>query len=299
MIILISIVVGVLILFRINVVRNFFDELFLNQKFMTYSCINNSPESKSYKIEKILKGQIGFVMYDEINENCIIQTDLQSSSTHLLWKVNNKGIVIDSIKSKSDLYRSGVYFYENYCIDWVISGNKAPKMYDSIINYDTLTKDDFEALLNKGEVVYFTKEYGHKDYYDDTRSIPEKGRCFINIQQKWLVIESKKMFDELDLNYSYRDYEVKHNKYKKKVGRRLTPITSYYPLSTEWDNKNSNFCKEEFVREYYHHARLFNFQDISVSGWEGTGFFRLKYKSEEISFKAPARINTSFFWVYI
>lgn len=279
-----------LILFRIDFARNFCDKLFLGKKHKTFNYIYDSPESENYKIEKIIDGQIYFIMFDEINENFLVKTDEKTSLEHSLWKINNKGIIIDSIKSQGSFLHSGVYFHEDYCIDWIISGDKSKKHYDKIITYDTLTKTSFESLLENSSIVDFDKKHG--EYNNSDR--PNKGRCFIKIKEKWMVIESEKMFDELERDYTKTFYQIIHKKHKKKNGNRLNPIANSIPPFYKWNNQDNFIHKQKFVREQYKSSSFYDINNTSRSGWDGTGFFNLKHHSENLNFKAFGFQYTSF-----
>jgi hypothetical protein len=197
----------------INNFRNWIDRTLLSNEISLFPSLDESPESQNYKIEKLLKVQYTSIYTDKVNGNSLIFSYWDGSQNHKLWKVNKEGTVLDSIERCGQFSSSGVYFYDDYCIDWPITGDKEAKYYDTVINYDSLAEEDFTALLSKASIVDFHKDYGDTDYDDPSRSIPAKGRCYIKIEDKWLVVESEKMFGELYQDFNQDNYIIKHNEF--------------------------------------------------------------------------------------
>ncbi len=298
--VILKILGGILILaivFRINSFRNWIDRSLLSEEISLFPSLDESPESQNYQIEKILRARYISILTDKINGNSFIRNHWDGSGNHELWKINEEGIVLDSIEGRGDIYASGVYFYDDYCIDWAVTGNKEAKYYDPIIDYDSLTEEDFTALLNKASIVDFKKDYGHKDYKDPSRSLPQKGRCYIKIEDKWLVIESEKMFEELSRDYNEDYYTIKHRNHKSKGANRLTELRCPFGLQ---NNSNEVFNRLGFVRKHYSRSIFFRFTCVANgrsrgSGWNGMGYYVLRYKSENINFKLPTFQKTSLF----
>ncbi len=296
---ILGIIIVLAIIFRIENFRNWIDRSLLSKEIYLFSSIDESPESQSYKIEKILKVMYFSVFTDDVNGNSLILSYQENREyQHTLWKVNKEGAVLDSIEGHGSLYSSGVYFYDDYCIDWAITGDKEAKYYDTVINYDSLSVEDFTSLLSKASIVDFKKDYGYTDYNDESRSIPPKGRCFIKIKEKWLVVESQKMFEEISDGFNQNYYSMKNKELKNKGANRLIELR---PLDLGNKYYDSVFNRVGFVRRNYYHPKFFHISwnpastSSSTSGWNGTGYYFFKYKSENINFKLPIFQETSLF----
>ena len=133
--------------FAKSAVNNSIPKILLNgrlaKKFDTYSYLSeNKTESENYKITKVTDRKPKFILFDRVSKNFILTGDELYLTT--IKKINNRGEEIDSLKVKGHLYPSGIFFYEDHVIDWAITGNKTKQKYDTIINYDTLSKKEFK-----------------------------------------------------------------------------------------------------------------------------------------------------------
>jgi len=276
-IIIAVIIIVLLILYRVDSVRNGISTFFLDKKYNTYTYLyENKTTSKNYEIVKILdaKSIKKPILFDKLNKNFIFTKDELYLST--IWKINSKGEKIDSLKIKGYLYPSGIYFFDDYYIDWAITGNKLKQKYDTIINYDELSKNEFKDYLNKATIVDYTRTSRKRIYI---------GRCHLKIQDKWIVIESEKLSKELENDYEKDYFELRHkNKdFLKKNGDRLIPLKNNILPFNDWKKQENMFFLQKFVKESYFRPQLFLGGD---AGWRGTGYFKLTYKSDVFNFKS-------------
>ncbi|MCF6351950.1 MAG: hypothetical protein L3J06_02965 [Cyclobacteriaceae bacterium] len=271
----------VLIFYKKIVAKVSSSKIFLNKKYDNYRYLyKNTTESKNYKILKITDRTPRFILFDKVAENFILTGDELYLTT--IRKINNKGEEIDSLEIKGHLYPSGMYFYEDYFIDWAITGNKSKQKYDAIIEYDSLSKKELEYYLSNATIIDFTQKYKNLESY--------KGRCHLKIQDKWIVIESKKMFKELEKHYEKDYFELEHRNLSKKNGDRLIALKNQLIPFHNWEKPNSMIFIQKFSKESYSRQSLFgNFNNHGLgTGWHGTGYFQLAYKSEIFNFKSYA-----------
>ncbi|MCF6349349.1 MAG: hypothetical protein L3J20_13830 [Flavobacteriaceae bacterium] len=275
-----------------SVVNNAIPKMFLNgilnKKFDKYAYLNeNTTTSENYKIIKLInRFNKKPILFDRINENFIFTGDSGYLTT--IRKVNNKGEEIDSLKIKGALDLSGIYFYDDYFIDWAITGNKSKQKYDTIINYDTLSKKEFKNYLSKADIIDYT--YASGEELESGWSAPLKARCYLKIQDKWMVITSKKMLKELEKDYETDYYDIimdNKNLFKKNVDR-LVPLKNSKALSYssyDWKKQDNLIFIQKFNKETYI-PWTYSINGGRGSGWDGTAYFQWIHKSEILNFKA-------------
>ncbi len=266
----------------------FSSNIFLNKKYDKYQYLyKNTTKSENYKILKITDRTPRFILFDKVTENFILTGDELYLTT--IRKINNKGEEIDSLEIKGHLYPSGIYFYEDCFIDWVITGNKSKQKYDAIIDYNSLSKKEFEDYLNKADIVdfiHFSKPESSKHY---TGRVHFVGRCHLKIQDKWIVIESEKMFKELEKDYEKEYFELKHKNFSKKNGDRLIALKNQIIPFHDWEKQDNMIFIQKFSKESYSRRSFGDFNNHGPgTGWHGTGYFQLTYKSEIFNFKSYA-----------
>ncbi len=298
--IIIAIILKILILDPLDFAKKASFDLFLNKKYDKYEDLfKNTTESENCKIIKLPFEKPRRVLFDRVTKNFILTGNSEYQITSR--KINENGEEIDSLKIKGYLFSSGVYFYEDYCIDWAITGNKSKHKYDTIINYDSLSKEEFEDYLNKATIVGFTKK--HADYKGFESLENHKGRCHLKIQDKWIVIESKKMFDELEDDYEKDYFELKHKNSSKKNEPRLITLSNRTAPIKDWKKEDNIIFLQKFKKESREREGFFFDNRDRRSGWNGTGYFQLSYNSEVFNFKSYAfeskRFTNSPFVPYI
>ncbi len=268
----------ILLFYQIGIIRTNIFKMGLNKEYDKYEYLfKNTTESENYKIIRIADKRPEHILFDRITGNFILTGDELYKTT--IRKINKNGELIDSLEIEGYLYPSGIYFYEDYCIDWAITGNKSKHKYDIIINYDSLSKEEFEDYLNKATIVDFTQKYKNQEDY--------KGRCHLKIQDKWVVIESKKMFRELEKDYEKDYFELEHKNFSKKNGDRLIALSNSIAPFHNWEKQDNMIFIQKFSKESYTRRSLGDFNSHgSGTGWHGTGYFQLTYKSEILNFKS-------------
>ncbi len=276
----------ILLFYRIGIIRTNIFKMGLNKEYDKYEYLfKNTTESENYKIIRIADKRPEHILFDRITGNFILSGDELYKTT--IQKINKNGELIDSLEIEGHLYPSGMYFYEDYCIDWAITGNKSKQKYDTIINYDSLSKKEFEDYLNKAEIVDFTHFRESEKSEHTGRCYYLKGRCHLKIQDKWIVIESKKLFEELENDYEKEYFELKHKIFSKKNGDRLIALSNSIAPFHNWEKQDNMIFIQKFSKESYTRRSLGDFNSHgSGTGWHGTGYFQLTYKSEILNFKS-------------
>ncbi len=281
--IIIAIILKILVFDPLDFAKKTSFDLFLNKKYDKYeNLFKNTTESENYKIIKLPFSKPRRVLFDRVTKNFILTGDSEYLTTSR--KINKNGEEIDSLKIRGYLFSSGVYFYEDYCIDWAITGNKSKQKYDTIINYDSLSKEEFEDYLSKATIVDFTKK--HTDYKGFKSLENHKGRCHLKIQDKWIVIESKKMFDELEEDYEKDYFELKHKNFSKKNEPRLITLSNRTAPIKDWKKEDNIIFLQKFKKKSRQRTGLMNHNGLGRSGWNGTGYFQLTHNSEVFNFKS-------------
>ncbi len=290
MISIIFLVVTLLLLYQIpyvkQVVNNRLPKRILNgtldKQFMVYPYLSeNKAESAHYNILKVTGRKPHAILFDTENKNFILTGDALYLTT--VRKINAQGEEIDSIKIQGHLYPSGVYFYDDYYIDWVVTGNKERQKYDDILDYDTLSKTEFKRYLSEADIIEFTWSSKKDNHY--------KGRCHIKIKDKWLLIESAKLFNELETDYDKDYFEIRHKQkdYLKKNANRLVPLKNAIEPFYHWEKQGGAIFIQHFVKEYFVTRSLGDFNNHGAgTGWYGTAYFQLTHNTEILHFKSSA-----------
>jgi len=233
----------------------------------------NTVESERYEIKIIKSGYSSKdILFDTINKTFIIQRENIDRNTDY-WKVNEKGYIIDSFYYSSYLLTSGVFFEETFYIDWVITGNKSKQQYQAIINADELSEKAFKNYLDSADTVDFWINYKLG-----------KVRCFLNINNQWIVLESFSRVNDFELAYGKRYHEITSSIYSKKNSDRLQLLTDIIkPFA--WEDPNNKIHIQQFVKEGYRFASLFDYNNLDWSGTYGTGYFQIDHEGEQLNFK--------------
>ncbi len=244
---------------------------------------DNLVESDNYEIQKLINGKIDRnIFFDRVNKTFLISRRLFNSNEYDFFKINEKGYVIDSLAFSSRLYTSGMYFEEEYYIDWVVTGNKSRQKYFKIINADNLTEEAFKSYLDQAEVIDFDKDY-------DT----EKVRCFLKIKNKWVVLESKSRYEDFDRDYDKSYYEIKAKNYPKKNSDRLVLLPNIIAPYYEWEDTSNSIYIQSFDKDGYQSKPSLDFNGHGWDGWYGTGYFQIDHHQEQLNFKAFVSHNKS------
>ena len=255
---------------------------------------DNLTESENYEIKKIINGRLDLVLSNSNSKIIVVKAD------GYLWKINDRGMVIDTLYKTDDLYESGVIFTENSSgetrtvtfVDWVYTGNKSEQSVTNFIDAKYMSTADLKAILDKADIVEFFK--------GDTEEDKKYGMCVARIDNRWIAIDISDRYDAIDSNVNYR-YPDKPTE-TSLDGYEKNKNNIFYNISENDDYlKNLEYIK--FDREFYHfslgfgewlmEATLGNLLAIVLgrsvglrdSYWYGDQYLQLNHKSEKLEFK--------------
>jgi len=242
----------------------------------------NKTETEHYQIKKlnIQSPNIGVIYYDPVTTNYIVETD--PTDKRVLWKINSKGDVLDSIEGYYHVGKQGVFFRDNYYIDWVMTNDKTQKKYKQIIDYNELTDTQFLDYLAKAEAYFINK------------STSLGGRCYLKIDGEWLLIKSQKLADDLELKVTNYELNEAHYLWKGKsfdlAKRELFLQHKMEPVRIEdrGNQSTSTLLLKKFTKKSQIRRGFLDLNSVSRSGWNGIGFFELVFRKEIFRFKSYA-----------
>lgn len=286
-------------------------KLSLPEEVTSYKSITEaSLASENYEMIKLFKGHDDYpaikdFFYDFINKNHYIKTFDKSedacSDCYIYWRLNNRGDITDSISVASEkLFNSGVFFYDDYYVDWFNTGDRTKKNYIEVIEDTTLTRDQIKTYIKDAKALDAGVDYS------DFKDI--KIDLFIFNGEGWSVIKSKKLYNEIVPVEEENDYEskgkeqlhlmkdaetfsLKLESYFGSFKKRYTLLTRFLPTFLEDKSKGYSFEVVAFEKIKYFEPSKFSFADVSYGppGWYGIGYVTLNYGSEPaIPFKLEA-----------
>lgn len=282
---------------RNTIMFSFISKLFLSKPFRAYCNLSdNLVESENYEIRKLINGPVDGVLFSKETSTILVQ-----AGDHL-WKINEKGHVIDTLERRGSMYSSGLCLKDDYYIDWVLSGDKEKKKYSEVIDANNMPEDELTDYLDSADIVEFKSI---------ERNDKEIDACFLKMKDGMVVLDITKHSERIDtrcdhLGYSEGEYEkIGWHKtcldgYEKKYRDKLILLGSRY--IDNWHDKNAPIFVQKFARGFYCFEEgfwLWLFGNIlgrtilsSLPGsppssyWFGDGYFQLNHNSENLNFKS-------------
>ena len=282
MLIAIISILSIIILYKIDGVRNSISEILLSEKYKKYTYLSNYKSLGNYKIEKVVEGRIDKVMYNIKNNEFLVKTFQESVPDYTLWKIDKHGVPVDSFSAHEELMLAGIFFFDSTYIDWILTGDKEEKKYNEVINYDTLASNTFDNYLHEAEGIAFDKDYDTKE-----------GKCYVLIEEGWKVITSKKLFEEIEYDYDKKCYALENRDVSDRAV--LTILKNKIIPFHDWNDNTNIVFKTHFQRKSHQSASFYDVNNTSRAGWNGVGYFKLQYNDELIPFKSYAFQRASFF----
>lgn len=285
----------------------------LPEKFNEYNFISSGLVSSSnYEVVKLFntwKGpaivdgviHLDTVIYDKKNESVIFDTSvidfekrdrefaIEKAPYRILWKMNKKGELIDSIKVNYSLsiHNSGVLYLndeENYYITWLNNGDGDKKNYTSISDDENLSFQELGVLIKNTNTVDFTVDYSNEStnlHIRDNSGIKliKSKKLYKNTEGNYGLIKAP-IINGIKENYLSRFVEISHT-YEKPENRVIEGPT--YSLHREFFAKNKKSCTSWFSL-----SSLGDINSNGRSGCDGIGYFALEHERELIKFKGYA-----------
>jgi len=273
----------------------------LPEKFKAYRLLSEGHiESDSYEIVKMAnhwKGPaevdgvywLNTVFSDEKMNAILFVTNakeyelteelpVEKEPYHVYWKMNGAGHDFDSIRVdySLSLYNSGVFFGEEYYVDWVNTGDKTKHQYTEVIEGDQLSLERFEELIG-----------GAQELEIGIDSEAKETSFYLKYEDGWMVLKSKVMFDKSELSWSKIPMHT-IKPYKEKQTQRFSEINDHVAWPKKKTDPAHNIYTEYFVKERKSSISLGDYNNHGRSGWSGMGYFRLEHNGESLNFKATA-----------
>lgn len=108
----------------------------------------NAAESPDFEIVKLIDGPIDALYQVNHQARFIAQADDD------LWLIDGAGEVVDIYQSDA-LYTSGLILEEDGFVDWLLTGDKQKKAYETVIDVSGLDDWKLFELFNQAEIVEF------------------------------------------------------------------------------------------------------------------------------------------------
>lgn len=264
----------------------------LPEKFKDYKYLSEGRiESDNYEIIKIIENWKGkaesngivhleAIFYDTATKNTLFFTEpkdydiiegnlMPKAPCQIFWKMNNQGRIIDSIKIdySISLHNSGVFFHNDYFIDWVNNDNKTKQKYVDIIDGDSLSVPELENLISAATMLDIDKDYDN-----------EIATLFLKEKEGWTKVKSKRLYEKTEgISGRISMYSLKPYMESYKERFIQLDIAREDPIQTE-----------HFVKTSTSSTSLGDYNSNGRSGTIGIGYFKLNHNSESITFKGYA-----------
>ncbi len=253
----------------------------------------NKSSSENYEIVKLIDNSIRAVLFHEKSQQIIITT-----GSHL-GRINGKGQLIDYFKTRRSYYPSGLSFSQDDYNDWIFTGQKSAKPYDSHIDARGYSEKQLFVLFEQAEIVEFStnNRYERKGY----AHLYSKGKAtLVDISDKAERIDSRcDVYDRRWENIGWQD--VCFEGYQQKTNMVFVDNLSDWGSSSQTDATDTqppltlvDFTREKYtVDEGIGLAVLGLFLPV-ITGhdsempntyWYGDAYFQLKHKEEVLPFK--------------
>jgi len=277
---------------------SFISKLFLPKYFKSYHNLSdNLVESDNYEIRKIIDGPIDGALFIKDSKMILVQ------SRDYLWKINEHGQIVDSMKKQGAMHSSGLCLKDEGYIDWVHTGDKTEKKYSEVIDATEMTEEELNQYLQGADIVEFNHIKDHRRHWFDA--------CFLKSGDRITILKFSENSERVDVNCDspgvikgeYEEigwYKTSLEGYEKNYNDNLIVLERQSMEICSDDSSAVTF--QTFVRDFYEFEEGFPmwlFGHIlgrtilaSLPGsppssyWFGEGYFQLTHNSEKFNFKA-------------
>jgi hypothetical protein len=217
--------------------------------------INNSSIKQAYYVKE--------------NDTYILQTEMPYHSVPGadkwvdLWRINKYGYITDVFSARNSLLGS-VFFFDEYYIDWIYSGDRVKKQYAQSLDADSLSEATFTQYLNDALEVYF-------GYGSEEKGYP----IYLRLNNGCIKLRTKKNPYTTDLV----------NRYRKDA---LVRLTNKIDRAYDWTNPE-NIISVEKTKKTGSRTKPFFSMDLNSHGWQGSygkGNFIINHQNEKLNFSA-------------
>ena len=246
--------------------------------------------ANEYDIFRLSGYPAGNIRHIPYNNTFIIPTSLRFNAWVNLWRVNSRGIVVDSFSPdgeyEGNLPASGIFFRKENYIDWAFTGDKSPKRYLQTFNAKSLGKEKIAEILAQAKQIVWTKEIYYEQVYRGSIETDEF-QYFLKMPGGWSILLSpvELSIEEFPpLKFALRDSFS--NEYQgPPLGINIVEPTMFDVKSPESPIRLVEFKKLGESKS--------GFMDINSSAWVGDyglGHFQLVANTEVIDFKSFHRV---------
>ncbi len=237
-------------------------------------------ESTSFELRRLLCkscGQVDDLVYVPARRAFFASTDSGD-----VWQINEQGLLVDVFRGLRWVRVSGVAFDDDHYIDWILTGDKAPKAYVSILDADALTAEVFNKKMDAAEQRVYKWRPGDG-----------KSRYYLKTPQGWTMLKATRDYDTAYLRMYQGKQVIIYYPQEDNIDTGLSVVG----LSNLADDNYAirNTANPLFIEDFHKQGRSrFGFMDINSQGWEGiygTGNFLINHANETLKFSAFHRIT--------
>lgn len=293
-----SLLLFILSFYTRDSILTFISKITLPKKFNNYKTLSEAPLiSKNYELVKICSetnknacnclSHISNIFYDLHEKKHYLKGG--NANEHIYWKLNNQGDIIDSIfVSNSRLFNSGIFFYNNYYLDWINSGDKTKKKYIEIIDDTSLTIEQIRNYIDRAIIVDAGVDYKNSSievftYNGIGWSVLKSNKLYLEI-----INPDKKNYESESIKlYKIKDSEtfsIKVESTNKHFQKRFVNLTNNITDYIKKDEFN-NYEVEAFKKTKRKRNPIYSSNSYGYSGWYGIGYLSFYNESESITFQ--------------
>lgn len=260
-------------------------------------------QSSNYEIIKVAEGTtinptLGVYFMSDSN-NFII-----NNSVYEFTMLDSNGNPLDVYhSSNAHPHNSGVFFYQDYYVDWLLTGDKTKKKYSNYINADSLSEEQFEIYFNAADAAAYKTMWHHEPKNDYARNL-------LRINGSWMVLENEIL--QYDDRQEYAEKLIHHLNFyddnpsfvetkNKTTFSQLDSITPNYHWkeipsnlyineeTKQLEQKKRDAANPIYIKAYQRRDRNNRRYGVGDTrkGWNATGYFHIIVGGNElIKFKA-------------
>lgn len=299
-----------LLIFLVAMVMGLFSgTLFAKPPAGYYNLSENRTVSENYEIHKLINGAIDAIFHVKATNIVLVMAG------GYLWKINDKGYVVDTYRGGYQLQRSGIslwtdswsnaadeHFWFKRFNDWLYSGDKSEHTLGDAADSSGMSDAQLLAALDAADIVEFFPIPSDGGSERDVALVLSGG--------VWKLLDISQRLGEIDTRckeYRRRNKDIWQETcvtgYRKKYDDKLTVLASSLPYRPDWQDKDQPVFLQAFSRDVYYFEDGFGgwllgatlgkyLKSRGVPGslpesyWYGTGYFQVLQEGEALKFRA-------------
>ena len=293
------------------IMMSFLSKIAISRSFDGYYYLSeNAVKSENYEVVKLINGDIDAVLHIEGTNTILVM------AAGYLWKINEHGYVIDTLRGTAALHSSGVqlwtsawsnsagknFWYKRFS-DWVYTGDKSERTIRATDIEDTSGMSDaaLRGYLDRADIVEFFSFYKKNEKKLEV--------CLTRKDNRWSILDITNRLGRIDercTEYEHRTHKIWSKTcaegYERKYKSKVIRLSSRLPFKPNWEDKSQPIFMRKFTRDMYYFEDEFGGWLIGnilgrtllrgmpgklpESYWYGTGYFQINHRSEQLKFKA-------------